>query len=199
MILLKDFAMSNASVSNCTVTLQWTSKDVSSMKYEIERMVAGQSSFIKIAEQNGTGTIFSTRPAYQYQDVLSGVSPGTISYRIRQIMDTSATGFTADYIDTITVNLQATCIDANRTDVMLTPNPARDVLTVRVTTPTASSDITIRIFNSEGQLMRSINKSKAAGTAFFDNISLIRFAKGKYYVSVYDGSKLIAAKELLKL
>jgi len=199
MILLKDFAMSNASVSNCTVTLQWTSKDVTSMKYEIERMVAGQSSFIKIAEQNGTGTIFSTRPAYQYQDVLSGVSPGTISYRIRQIIDTSATGFTADYIDTITVNLQATCIDANRTDVMLTPNPARDVLTVRVTTPTASSDITIRIFNSEGQLMRSINKSKAAGTVFFDNISLIRFAKGKYYVSVYDGSKLIAAKELLKL
>jgi hypothetical protein len=199
MNLLKDFARSTATASNCTVTLQWTSKDVSTMKYEIERMLPGQNNFVKIAEQNGTGTVFNTRPAYQYQDVLSGVSPGTVMYRIRQIIDTSAGGFTADYIDTATVTLQGGCVDATKTEVALAPNPAKDVLTIKVTTPLASSNIVVRIFNATGQLMTIINKTKLAGTVFYDNISLLRFAKGKYYVNVYDGKKLIATKELLKL
>jgi len=55
------------------------------------------------------------------------------------------------------------------------------------------------VFNSNGQLMSSLHKSKMAGTAFFDNISLTRFAKGKYYVSMYDNNKLLATKELIKL
>ena len=42
-------------------------------------------------------------------------------------------------------------------------------------------------------------ESKRAWYGFFDNISLIRFAKGKYYVNVYDNNKLIATKELIKL
>jgi serine protease AprX len=199
MLLLKNFSSSTASVSNCTATIQWTSKDVSSMKYEIERKLPGQNSFIKIAEQNGTGTVFGTRPAYQYQDVLSGVSAGTITYRIRQVIDTSIAGLTGNYIDTVTVDLQAACIDANLTDVTLAPNPAKNLLEVKVTTPSASSNIVIRIFNSEGQVMSILNKSKLAGTAFFDKISLIRLAKGEYYVSVYDGNKLLSTKKLIKL
>ncbi|HTM92177.1 MAG TPA: S8 family serine peptidase, partial [Flavisolibacter sp.] len=51
MNLVKDFSTASASVSNCTVALQWTSKDVSSMKYEIERRIPGQTGFLKIAEQ----------------------------------------------------------------------------------------------------------------------------------------------------
>jgi len=197
--LLKDFAKGSASVSNCTATIQWTSKDMSAMKYEIERKLPGQNNFIKIAERNGTGNIFGTRPAYQYQDVLSGVAPGVITYRIRQILDTSVSALTAIFIDNITVDLQAACIDANLVDVTIAPNPARSMLSVRVTTPGSSSNILIQIFNSNGQLMSSSNKSKAPGTAFFDDFSLIRFAKGKYYVNVYDNNKLISTKELIKL
>ena len=37
------------------------------------------------------------------------------------------------------------------------------------------------------------------GTAFFDDISLRKFAKGKYFVNVFDGNKLIATKEIIKL
>jgi serine protease AprX len=197
--LVRDFAKGSASVSNCTATIQWISKDMSAMKYEIERKMPGQNNFIKIAERNGTGNTFGTRPAYQYQDVLSGVAPGVITYRIRQVLDTSVSGVTAIFIDNITVDLQAACIDANLVDVTIAPNPARNMLSIRVTTPGSSSNILIQIFNSNGQLMSSSNKSKAPGTAFFDDISLIRFAKGKYYVNVYDNKKLIATKELIKL
>ena len=197
--LLKEFAVASASVANCTATVEWTSKDVSAMKYEIERKLPGQNSFIKIAERNGAGNAFGTRPAYQHQDVLSGVAPGMITYRIRQVVDTSVAGLTAVYIDTVSVNLVTGCVDANLIDVTLAPNPVRDNVSVRVTTPNASSSIMIRVFNSNGQLMISLNKSKLAGTAYFDNISLIRFAKGKYYVNVYDNNKLLATKELIKL
>jgi serine protease AprX len=197
--LLQKFSTASASVSNCTATIQWISKDVSSMKYEIERKLPGQSSFMKIAERNGTGNAFGIRPAYQLQDVLSGVASGTITYRIRQILDTSTTGLTAAYIDTISVDLQATCVDGKRIDVTLAPNPAKSVLTVTVTTPTASSNIAIRIFNSNGQLVSSLNKTKLPGTTFYNDVSLLRFAKGKYYVNVYDNNKLIGTKELIKL
>lgn len=199
MNLLKDFASANASVSNCTVTIQWKSKDVSSMKYEIERMLPGQTSFSKIAEQYGQGTVFGTRSPYQYQDILSGVPTGNVSYRIRQIVDTSAAGFTAAYIDTVSVNLQTVCVDATKTDVVLAPNPAINFLDIRVTTPSASSNIEIRMINSLGQLVRRFHKSKLPGTAFFNNISMAGLAKGKYYVSVYDGNKLIATRKLVKL
>jgi hypothetical protein len=199
MNLVKDFSTANASVSNCSVSLQWTSKDVSSMKYEIERKIPGQTGFLKIAEQNGTGNIFSTHSSYQFQDVLSGVEKGTVSYRIKQIVDTSRAGFTFAYIDTVTINLQAACIDGSLVDVTLFENPAKDQFTVRVTTPTASSNISVRIFSAAGQVLNTLNKSKLAGTAFFENISLLKLSKGIYYVSVYDKDKLIGTKELIKL
>lgn len=199
MNLLKEFAQSSVSVSNCAATLQWTSKDVNTMKYEIERMLPGQTSFIKVGERWGTGSVFGTRPAYQYLDVLSGVAQGTITYRIRQIIDTSAAGFMSDYIDTVTVSLQGSCVDATLRDVTLLPNFTNNLFTVRVTTPSASSNIVIRIFAINGQLVQELHKNKLAGTTYYDNISLIRFAKGKYFVSVYDDNKLIAAKELIKL
>lgn len=199
MNLLKEFARSTVSVSNCTATLQWTSKDVSAMKYEIERMLPGQSNFIKIAERSGTGSVFGTRPAYQYQDILSGIPAGTVTYRIREIIDTSAAGFMADYVDTTTVSLQGSCVDAALKDVTLLPNFTNNLFAIRVTTPTASSNIIVRIFSINGQLIQSFKKNKLAGTTYFDNISLMRFAKGKYFVSVYDQNKLIATKELIKL
>jgi hypothetical protein len=199
MILLKEFASGTVSVSNCTTTLQWTSKDLSSMKYEIERMLPGQSSFIKIAEQNGTGSVFATRMPYQYQEVLSGVSAGTITYRIRQIIDTSDTGFTADYIDTVSVNLQSPCIDANQTEVTVRLNPVKDnILNLRITTPSPSSSIVIRIFNSSGQLISSLNRTKLAGS-LFEDIPLLKLSKGGYYVSVYDHGKLIGTKKFVSL
>lgn len=199
MNLIKDFSTSAASVSNCTINLQWTSKDISSMKYEIERKVSGQTGFLKVDERYGTGDVFEKSSFYQFQDVLSGSEKGVVTYRIKQIIDTSSSGLTAAYIDTATINLQATCIDAGLFDVKIFENPAKDKFTVRVTTPTASPNIAIRIYSANGQLVSSINKPKLAGTAFFENISLVKFLRGIYYISVYDEGKHIGTRELIKL
>jgi serine protease AprX len=197
MNLLKDFSSSNISVSNCNTTIRWTSKDVSSMKYEIERKLPGQSSFFKIAEQNAIGSVFVNTQSYQYQDDVKNFS--SVVYRIREIVDTSTAGFTADYIDTVAIDIPASCVDASVTDILLFPNPAQNLFAVKITTPNASSNITIRIFSNNGQLISEQKKSKPAGAMYFDTISSIKFSKGKYYVSVYDGNRLIATKKLIKL
>src|SRR5436190_14005134 len=45
--LLKDFSTANGSISNCRSTVNWTSKDVSAMKYEIERKSFGETNYTK--------------------------------------------------------------------------------------------------------------------------------------------------------
>src|SRR5262249_9855498 len=55
--LLIDFSTASASTSNCKASISWTSKDVSSMKYELERKIAGESSYSKIADIASTTNV----------------------------------------------------------------------------------------------------------------------------------------------
>lgn len=194
--LLKEFATSSVSASDCKATLTWTSKDMSAMKYEIERKLPGDTGFIKLATQTGSGSIFSTHSNYQYTDNLNGLAAGLIQYRIREVIDTSVGTFTADYIDTAVLNLASGCIAQN--GVTLIPNPARDHVTVKVVTATASSNLIIRIINAAGEEVALSHRPKPAGTSMFD-LSIGYLAAGKYFISVYDGGQLIATQELLKL
>lgn len=196
MLLLKDYATSNASVTNCKATLNWSSKDISAMKYEIERSVPGQPAFVKIGEIKAKGNSFSNQ-SYQYEDDLTDVSAGTVSYRIRQIIDTSAAGFTAGYIDTTSAISNTSCLSGVN-GITLSPNPSNGALSIKVITQTASQNLTIRIHNVLGQLVVEQKKSKAAGISFF-TVPVFQLATGKYYVSVYDDKKLVETKELIKL
>jgi hypothetical protein len=196
LILLKDVASSNVSVSDCKATIQWASKDVRSMKYEIERQLPGQSSFFKIAEQNANGSVFGMQ-AYQYQDNVNNFS--SVTYRIRQVIDTTTTGVSADYIDTVTINVPASCIEASSKEVVVFPNPVQTEFAIKLTTPNASSDIVVRVYNGSGQLVSESKKTKLPGTMYFDDLSLMKGSKGLYYVSVFDSNKLLATKKLMKL
>ncbi|HEX8314380.1 MAG TPA: S8 family serine peptidase, partial [Flavisolibacter sp.] len=88
LILVKEFATASIVSSTCKNTLSWTSKDVTTMRYEIERKAAGETNFTRIGERQGTGTTFTPR-SYQFSDSLVNVQAGTISYRIRQVIDTA--------------------------------------------------------------------------------------------------------------
>ena len=201
MILLKQFATSSATISNCKTTINWTSKDAGGMKYEIERMLPGFSTFTKIGEKNGSGSIFGTRPTYQFEDVLTNATQGTVTYRIRQVIDTAMATLTSDYITTFTVNLETSCpdtIQVNGTSVRLIPNPARNQFILEVSTPQAIPDLFIQILNAEGRQVDSYYRSKPIGRANFE-IPVHFLSSGIYYVVVYDEGKIIESKKLLKL
>jgi serine protease AprX len=201
MILLKQFVTSSATISNCTTTINWTSKDVGSMKYEIERMLPGFTTFTKIGEKNGTGTIFGTRPAYQFEDDLANATPGTITYRIRQVIDTALATQTSDYIATLTVNLETVCPDTlsvQGNSIRLIPNPARNHFTLEVSTIQAVPNLFIQLLNNKGQQVGFYYRSKPAGRANFE-IPVHYLPRGIYYVVAYDDGKMIQSKKLLKL
>lgn len=203
--LVKQFATSSSSASNCRTTITWNSKDMSAMRYEIERKLQDELNFTKVGELQGTGSVFSSHMNITYEDVLTNVNPGTHSYRIRQVFDTSAANFSADYIDTTSIVLSTGCtptsvnpVNNDNQSITLIPNPAKDHFVLRVTTTNAIQKLLIRIVNMEGQEVSVTLRSKTSGTSNFE-IPVSRFAPGKYYVMVYNDGKLLQTKELIKL
>ncbi len=203
--LTKEYSTASVNLSNCRTTITWNSKDMGAMKYEIERSTGSPAGFIKIGEKASSGSVFNNK-THQFSDTLINVPASTITYRIRQIFDTSAAGFAADFIDTIAVVLNnSAClatsiqpVDPGTNEIMLFPNPAKNILNIKITTPQAVPQLQIHITASNGQLISRTLKNKQAGTATFD-LSISHLPPGLYLVSFYDGAKRMAVKELVKL
>jgi len=204
MSLLKEFATSNASLVNCKTTISWTSKDVAAMKYEIERKLPNQTAYTKIAERSGTGSVFANA-SYQYADTLINALPGTISYRIRQIIDTSTTGFMADYLDTVNVTLNTACTTVvmpppvpGLGEIKVMPNPSRGKFTIQITGADAIPNLVVNMINSKGQVVMQKRENKPAGNFTFD-IWATHLAAGKYIISLFNNNELLISKEVIKL
>jgi serine protease AprX len=203
--LLNSYAkITAATISNCKTTLSFKSKDVSFMKYEIERLIPGQTAYTKIADVQGSGTILSNK-TYTYVDTLNNVLVGTIKYRIKQTIDTAnpATSFT--YFDSVSVNLTTACIatpvvnvNTAQDKITIIPNPAKDYCIVRVITNDAIKNLSIRVTDNKGSVIFTTIKSKPSGLSDFE-IPIQKFAMGSYTVSVFDDKKMIDNKVLLKL
>jgi serine protease AprX len=204
--LLVDFSAANGSIANCKTTINWTSKDVSAMKYEIERKVFGETNYTKIMDVPAQSNVaVLTNHSYQQTDSLINAQAGTVSYRIHQVVDTSSATFTAAYIDTVDVSLGTSCIttavnpvDPNTERITLIPNPAPGQFMLRIETTYAVKNLGIRIVDMKGRTMLRLTRSKATGIANFD-LPVYRLARGKYIVTVYNGDQLLASKELIRL
>lgn len=203
--LLTEFATSSATANNCTVTLNWISKDVGAMKYEIERKAPGDADYIKIGETNPQPGDLLSNHTYQSTDILSKVVAGTVSYRIRQILDTAAATFYAAYIDTANVTIATACTTTATTDpdiagtkLTVAPNPASGSTTLIIETNFAIATMPVAVYDMEGRLMLQLRQSKAAGKISID-LPVNKLAKGKYIIKVCKGNKTIGKTELLKL
>lgn len=204
--LLRDFATSNATLNVCNVTLNWTTKDVSGMRYEIERKAPGDADFVKVADVAATANnVNLTNRNYQYINILVNVTPGTIQYRIKQVIDTSIAGFTFEYIDTATVNLTTTCTttgtggtNPDAVKVQIRPNPSDAATFLIVETPYAIQQMTIVIHDAKGRLVHQLKTSKGSGQVSIE-IPYDRFGKGKYYITVYNDKKILSTEEWIKL
>jgi serine protease AprX len=198
--LLIDFAVSTAALNACSVTLNWTSKDISAMKYEIERKTPGEIAYTKIGEISPAAGSILANHSYQFNNLLDSVASGTISYRIRQVIDTNAATFTAVYIDTTQLSIADPCVPPELTDkVIIAPNPpaGSDAMLI-VQTSYAVSNMQIAVYDMKGTLVTQLSRSKPPGKSSF-MITTATFARGQYIVRVYDSKKVIGTTELLKL
>ena len=195
--LLTEFATSSVTANNCNVTLSWTSKDVAAMKYEIERRTQTDTAYIKIAEMNPKAGAILTNHSYQFVDPLNNVTTGTISYRIRQIVDTIASTFSAIYIDTAEIDVSSAC-SGNGTKIMVAPNPSDAYAMVIVETNYSVSNMPVMIYDMGGRLMMQLHQAKGIGRAVID-LPVNKFSAGKYIIKVLNGNKTIGTTTLLKL
>jgi serine protease AprX len=204
--LLKDFSTANGNIATCSVTINWNSKDVNAMKYEIERKLPGETVYTKVKDQPGTGGVIFSNKSYTFNETLTNAFAGTAIYRIRQIVDTAVATFTSANIDSVDIVIGATCNttginppDPNKERVTLIPNPtAGSEITVRIETPYSVTNMTIAITDMKGRLMMKVAKSKISGTVNY-TLPVQKLAKGKYVVAIYNGAKILASREMIKL
>jgi serine protease AprX len=199
--LLTEFSTSSATVNNCIVTLNWISKDVSAMKYEIERKAPGENSYTKVGELNPVAGSVLANHSYRFDNTLSNVNAGNISYRIRQVIDTASVSFTAVYIDTVNVSNTVNCPGTTNPSsiVVVAPNPpSGETATLIIETNYAIENMPIAVYDMKGRLMMQLSKSKAVGKILID-IPIQKLAKGKYIIRVNNGSKTVGKTTLLKL
>lgn len=204
--LLSAFATSNASLNNCNVTVQWTSKDVSAMRYELERKAPGETSFTKIADVAAKpGDVLSIQ-SYQQSHVLSNVPAGTVQFRIRQIIDTAAASFTAVYVDTTTVTLPSTCFTTGINNaansalkLWVTPNPSNMGDTQLILDGDRSIGVLqLEIVDVQGRVLNRSFVTKRPGRQSMI-LSDSRIPAGTYWIHVYQNSRHIGSAQWIRL
>ncbi|MEI2822170.1 MAG: S8 family serine peptidase [Chitinophagaceae bacterium] len=205
-ILLTEFATSTSSVNSCNATINWTSKDVAAMRYEIERKNPGEINYSKVGEVAAqAGDVLAIRN-YQYNNTIISPTPGIVSYRIRQVIDTNAASFTAVYIDTTNVTISSGCFATGTGGtgqiaerITLQPNPVSNTNTnLSIETPYAISNMPVIIYDSKGAQVMLIQSSKTSGKKIIE-IKTGRLSKGKYYIKVLNGTKTFGTATFLVL
>lgn len=196
-LLLKQFKTSSLAATDCSVTLTWKSKDVSGMRYEIERRVPGDTAFQKVHIVNSSSAAFGPQN-YQFTDNLQQAPAGKLVYRIRQVIDTAAGSFSSFTLDSLETTLARSCVSPGKNIVVIYPNPTRGTVNLKLTTTTSSDALLIRVVDVLGRTVYSVKKSKAAGAELY-SLPTHTLPPGKYFVSVFDNENLLATTELIKL
>lgn len=199
--LLTEFATSTSTINGCRIYVNWTSKDVGAMKYEIERKGPGETNFTKIGEITPIPGVSLTTHSYEFINNLPIGSSGAFSYRIRQIIDTAPATFTDVYIDTTTATIASSCVQIPGTQdkVLVRPNPAiGNTATLVIETTDDVPSLPILVYDMNGRLLQRIQESKGSGKKIID-IPISKLAKGKYFINVYNKNNLIGTAEFIKL
>ena len=175
------------------------------MRFDVERQLPGESAFTSIATlQAKSGNRLDTS-SYDYFDTLTNAQAGALQYRIRQVIDTSTIGFSAGYIDTIQLNLGASCIataidpvNGDEGNILLQPNPGAGMTTLRVRTTYPITKLLIRVSDMKGSTLMLLQRSKPAGTSYF-TLPTQQLPQGKYVVTLYDDQQMMGAREWIRL
>lgn len=204
--LLAEFATVAVTLNGCQATVTWTSKDVEAMNYEVERKLPGEGDYVKVGDMvPQAGQLLAIRN-YQYDNTIVSALPGEVSYRIRQIIDTSAAGFAAVYIDSAVINLQSGCFASGsggpapqEWKLWLQPNPVTgDRVLLVVQTPDAIPHMPIALYDGAGRLLVQWKESKGSGRKQVE-LYTGNLSPGKYYIRVFNSRQALGTVELIRL
>lgn len=204
-LLLNKYAkITTSSISNCKATLNWQSKDVSSMKYEIERLLPTQTTYTKVGEVQGSAAIL-TNHTYNFSDTLINVQAGTIKYRVKQIVDTTTSSYYATYFDSVSINLSSSCVatailptNSTNANIVLLPNPVFSSSILKIETTDAIKNLNIKVLDIDGRVIANITTNKLSGAKTI-TLPTNNLSKGIYLIQVFNDKNLMQSLRLVRL
>lgn len=163
------------SIINCAARLRWkTSAELSSSKYIIQHST-NSIDYIIVGELPSQNNVNGASYEYNYP----ALNNGSNYFRLQMVDKDNRHTYSP------VVSLISNC----KANIVIAPNPVRDILTIRGLT--ACSRITV--FNAAGQRMESI--------AVFDSylrIDAKKWNPGLYMITVTENGKLIKTEKLVK-
>ena len=181
---------SEIQVNDCSVKIDWTSRDKKDMGYIIQRKFADEQAYLSLDTVFSNGAIWEER-SYRYNDTF--VTNNT-SYRIIQLLDTAKTKPLFFTLDSMNISMPDLC---ENKQVILFPNPAKNNFQILFSPAFGKNDFQINIISSGGQRMKSVRFSKPYGTCATPAISLSGLSKGIYVVEISNNHKRLSAQKLI--
>ena len=195
--LLTEYATMNAQATNCSITITWKSKDVGSMRYELQRKLPGEPGYTTLQQIAPAAGLNLRNSNYQYTDRILINPTGAITYRVIQWIDTATASKESILLDSVSLLLSDPCVTSLETSIQVFPNPAssntRLVVNYAGTTPllwVAISDMTGRILSRYQVPLRT--------TVSSSDLPLQGYSKGTYLITVWDEDKKIGTVKLIK-
>jgi hypothetical protein len=192
-MLLKKLYTQQVVLNNCKTSLQWTVKGDTSARFVIERKLASDAGYNTINSQQATGAYAAK--TFTYTDDLSALPLQSVKYRIKM----SISADTSFYLDSATINYNATCVvnPGNTEKITVAPNPVNNILTVNIVRNTAV-DVKIIVYTTAGQKIYTILNQQPSGGQLY-NIPVSALSAGVYEVTVYINNKKELTKKIVKL
>jgi serine protease AprX len=196
--LLAEYATVSATISNCKVDLTWRTKDVAGMQFWIERKLPSENTFQKIGQLNATSVNVLTNKNYTYQDELNAINPGTIHYRITQVIDTVTATRQIVYLDSTTVTLNNRCATTDDIASLLwiypNPTPGNTKAQMVINSVDAASDVKLTLHDRGGRLLATHTLNKPAGI-YRSELPFIPTSSGVYTITLWIGNNKKESKD----
>jgi hypothetical protein len=190
-LMIKKYATASTAVNNCIVTVNWKSKDDTSSVYTLQRQLPGETGFSTVGQVSSSSLSFKAN-SYAYNDTLRAASPGTIQYRIVQIIRSADT--TVE-IANVQQTINTVCFPDNT--LMALPSPFDQQLKVVVNLPEAIANMGIQITDMLGRIVYSKKADKPAGY-YSTTVQTASWNAGIYEVALYSNTKRIYNRKVLK-
>ena len=169
----------NVTVSENTASLDWrTASEQNNAGFEVQHKAAGSTTFARAGFVDGNGT--TTQPqAYRFE--VSGLTPGTHTFRLKQVDFDGTESFSP---------AQEVTVRTGETLAIQGPNPMRGNQQARLVVQVdAEQPVDVALYNVLGQRVATLFTGTAAPQAPAEaTLSTDRLASGVYFVRVVGAS-----------
>lgn len=190
-LLTQKYATASSSFNNCIVSINWKSKDDTGSVYMLQRQLPGESGYTLIGQLPSSSISFKGN-SYIFNDTIRTGGNGIAQYRILQ---TIRSADTTVEIASLQQPVNVVCFPDNT--VMVWPSPFDQQLLIAVNTPETIPDMGIQITDMMGRIVYTKKADKPTGY-FITPVSTVGWNAGIYEITVYNNSKRIYNRKVLK-